>query len=280
MPQELTRAPRLESEPLYYRTDGPYGGSAPYFYDVEQLGWADRLRDNWRVVRGEYEAHLGRGADPLRDVFNPAGPKVPGWKSVSLQTYLWRFHDACRSFPLTVGLLDAIPGLTSAFINVLEPHARIPPHHGDSNAVVRFHLGLDVPPGDCAVRVGPETRRCANGTLLAFCDAHEHASWNATDGRRLVLVFDVMRPEYRDHLRWICANVVAATGVIWLEGRLRVVRRARARHLTASKTVPFPRSLRTALRRALAVGVHLWLPLQRRRQESPALDADAVSAPC
>ncbi len=213
------------------------------------------------------------------DVFNPAGPKIPGWRSVNFQTYRWRFHRACASFPFTIGLLDSIPGLTSAFINVLEPNSSIPAHCGDSNTIMRCHLGLDVPSGDCGVRVGAETRQCANGTLLAFSDAHEHASWNATTERRIVLVFDVMLPEYRDEERWICASVLSSIAVVWLEANLRISQRAKSLEIRkAGRTVPFPRPVRTALRRAIGLGFYLWLPIQHRRSDRPRLGADAVPA--
>ena len=265
------RAPVTERDRLYYRTDGPYEGSEPGFYDLDSLSWcrpwADRVRESWQAIRDEYEKNVRRGQDHVVEVFNPTGPKVPRWRSVNFQTYLWRFHRARGAFPFTVGLLDSISDLTSAYINVLEAGAAIPAHCGDSNAVVRFHLGLDVPSGDCAVRVERETRRSSNGTLLAFCDAHEHASWNATGEARVSLVFDVMRPEYRARRRWICANVLAALGVVWLEARLGLLRRVPTSELLKSgKTIPLPQVLRTALRRVMGLGVYLWLPIQRRRR--------------
>jgi hypothetical protein len=101
--------------------------------------------------------------------------------------------------------------------------------------------------------------------LLAFCDAHDHASWNATDQRRVVLVFDVMLPRHEGRRHWICANVLAAMGVVWLEARVRVGRKPEALRLhRAGRTIPFPQWLRTALRRAIGLGVFLWLPVQRR----------------
>jgi aspartyl/asparaginyl beta-hydroxylase (cupin superfamily) len=198
---------------------------------------------------------------------------------VNFQTYLWRYHRASAAFPFTVGLLDTIPGLVSAFINVLEPNAAVPPHWGDSNTIMRCHLGLDVPPGDCGIRVGPETRRWSNGALLAFSDAHEHTSWNATGARRVVLVLDVLLPEYRDRERWICANVLSSTVVVWLEARLRIFQRARSLDIRRSgRTVPFPRPVRTILRRAIGLGFYLWLPIQRRGTERVPLVPDTVPA--
>jgi hypothetical protein len=267
------------TESAYYRTDGPYRGNAPCFYDVDRLPWARAVQQSWRAIRTEYETNIRRGTDRVVDVFNPTGPKVPGWRSVNFQTYLWRFDEARRSFPTTVALLESIPGLTSAFINVLEPHSTIPSHHGDSNTIMRCHFGLDVPDGNCGVQVGSETRQCRNGALIAFSDAHEHRSWNATDERRVVLVFDIMLPAYREHTRWICANVLAAVGVVWLEAHLRVFRRGSTLELRKSgKTIPFPQPVRTALRRALAVGVYLRLLAQRGRAECEPLATDAVAA--
>ncbi|HZR82744.1 MAG TPA: aspartyl/asparaginyl beta-hydroxylase domain-containing protein [Candidatus Binatia bacterium] len=252
-------------ERLYYRTDGPYRGHAPDFYDGDALAAARRVVESWKAIRAEYDDNVRRGSDGMKPVFNPAGPSVPGWRSVNLQTYLWRFRRARKSFPKTAAIIDSTPGLTSAFFNLLEPHSSIPPHEGDSNAIIRFHLGLDVPPGDCAVRAGSEVRRCATGEVLAFCDARNHASWNATDQPRLVLVFDVILPAYRRRMRWICANVLAATVVIWLEGRLNVLLGQSAEDLHKSgKTIPLPQWIRTLLRRSIGVAFHLLLPIQRR----------------
>ncbi len=238
-------------EQPYYRTDGRYEGSAPFFYEIGRFPWARQVEESWKTIRTEYEANLRQGKSQVVDVFNPVGPTIPGWKSVNLQTYRWRYHPAYNSFPKTAALLSTIPGLTSAFINVLEPNSKIPPHQGDSNTIVRFHLGLDVPNGDCGVQVGPETRRCQNGTMIAFCDAHWHSSWNATPESRLVMVFDVMRPEYLGQQRRISANVLGATVVLWLETKLRL-------------RSPLPRPLRSLLRSAIGVAFLLVTPIQRR----------------
>ncbi len=256
----------MTTEPLYYRTDPPYAGGAPCFYDVDDQPWAAHLRAHWQTIRDEYEENVRRGTDGVVEVFNPTGPRIVGWRSVNFQTYLWRFPEPWLEFPRTAAVLNAIPGLSSAFINVLEPGASIPPHQGDSNAIMRCHLGLDVPDGDCAVRIGSETRRCADGVMLAFCDAHEHASWNKTDARRVVLVLDVMLPEHRARQRWISANVLAATAVVWLEARLGFFRRPLPLEVRRSgRTRPLPQPLRTALRIGLALPLFVVLAVRGPR---------------
>ena len=208
------------------------------------------MRENWQAIRREYDENVRRGRDHVVDVFNPAGPKISGWRSVNFQTYQWRYPNARRAFPVTVAA-DSIPGLTSAFINVLEPGASIPAHQGDSQAIMRWSSWARRAQGRLRRARRARTKRCANGTLLAFCDAHEHASWNATGERRVVLLVDVMRPEYLAQRNSICANVLSATLVIWLEKHLRRQR-------------PLPPRARAFLRRAAGWAFRPRLPIQRR----------------
>ena len=56
------------------------------------------------------------------------------------------------------------------------------------------HLPLIVPPG-CRFRVGDEVRAWEVGKLLIFDDTIEHEAWNDGVEDRIVLIFDVWRPE-------------------------------------------------------------------------------------
>lgn len=49
-----------------------------------------------------------------------------------------------------------------------------------------------VPEGDCALRVGPETRRWQAGQCIVFDDTTDHEAWNLTDSPRIVLLVDFM----------------------------------------------------------------------------------------
>jgi aspartyl/asparaginyl beta-hydroxylase (cupin superfamily) len=53
---------------------------------------------------------------------------------------------------------------------------------------------VKVPDGDCAIRVGDETRRWHEGKCLVFDDYFEHEAWNRTDEDRLVLIVDLWHP--------------------------------------------------------------------------------------
>ncbi len=135
------------------------------------------------------------------------------WKTMGL--YFWKFtmHANCRKCPETVRLLKSIPGLTSFSLSVLEAGANINPHQGDTDAIYRCHVGLSIPAGlpDCGFQVGSEIRAWEEGKALPFCDAHTHTAWNHTKVRRLILIADVMRPEYINQQNRICASVLASS---------------------------------------------------------------------
>lgn len=59
------------------------------------------------------------------------------------------------------------------------------------------HLPLIVP-GDGALRLGTQKREWRFGELIAFDDTIEHEAWNHSGKDRLVLLFDVWRPELEE----------------------------------------------------------------------------------
>ena len=106
-------------------------------------------------------------------------------------------------------LAQAPPRSPSVLFSLLRPGARIPPHTGQTNARLICHLPLIVPEG-CALRVGNETRAWAEGQTLIFDDTIEHEAWNTSDRLRVVLLFDIWRPELSLDERDLVAAMLAA----------------------------------------------------------------------
>ena len=52
-----------------------------------------------------------------------------------------------------------------------------------------------MPDGDCAIRVGDDTRRWREGACLVFDDYFEHEAWNRTTEDRIVLIVDLWHPD-------------------------------------------------------------------------------------
>jgi len=118
--------------------------------------------------------------------------------------YLWRnaqiVEENARRCPRTMAALEKVPLSTigaqtpSVLFSRLEPGAHIPPHGGMLNCRLICHLPLIVPKG-CWLRVGNETREWEEGKLLIFDDSIEHEAKNPTGELRIILLFDIWRPE-------------------------------------------------------------------------------------
>jgi aspartate beta-hydroxylase len=189
---------------LYY----PYLAQRQFF-EREEFGWAEELEAATPAIRDEIVALVNEGADFRPYVQDdPARPKRdfhglnnnPDWTAL----YLWKdgslVEENARRCPRTVAALRKVPmsnigaRTPAVLFSKLEPGAHIPPHHGMLNCRLICHLPLVVPPG-CWLRVGNETREWEEGKLLIFDDSIEHEARNPSGEMRIILLFDIWRPE-------------------------------------------------------------------------------------
>ncbi|MGZ6019440.1 MAG: aspartyl/asparaginyl beta-hydroxylase domain-containing protein [Phenylobacterium sp.] len=155
--------------------------------------------------------------EPNRPLFNPNGMVGnPDWSAF----YLWKAgkpvpENMARCPSVMAALAEAplcqIPGRTpSVHFSLLRPGAHIAPHHGFMNARYVCHLPLIVPEG-CAMRVGSDTRAWVEGRACVFDDSIEHEAWNRNPDRlRVVLIFDIWRPELSAEERDFISSVIQA----------------------------------------------------------------------
>lgn len=248
-------APKRSREPWYMVNGGRYPGEDPYFYDPAQFPWVETLEDNWRTIRDELEALLAdQGKERLKPYFNRVMVFPPKqWKTLGFYFWGFRMHDNCRRCPNLTRLLESIPGMTAGSLSVLEAGANINPHQGDTNAIIRAHLGLRIPAGlpECGFQVGPEIGPWEEGKMLLFCDAHTHTAWNHSKERRLILIVDVMLPEFAARRNAICSHVLASA----------LMQRAYQRFAWLNR---FPGRTQYALHAVARALVRMVLPVQRR----------------
>jgi aspartate beta-hydroxylase len=106
-----------------------------------------------------------------------------------------RHDDVCDACPVTTRGIETHRTVRSMagliYVSRMRAHTHIDAHRGPTNLRLRCHLGLDVPDGDCAIRVGDETRQWTEGRCLVFDDYFEHEAWNHTASERLVLIVDL-----------------------------------------------------------------------------------------
>jgi aspartyl/asparaginyl beta-hydroxylase (cupin superfamily) len=171
------------------------------FFDTTDFPWVGAVEADWSKVRAELDALLPYAAylQNFQDLSKEAAGEVShddGWKSFFFYAYGMKAVGNCRRCPQTTKLLQQIPGMKTAFFSILAPGKHLPPHYGPYKGVLRLHLGLLIPePAEmCAIRVGSQTRHWQEGRVMIFDDRFEHEAWNRTDGVRVVLFVDIMRP--------------------------------------------------------------------------------------
>jgi beta-hydroxylase len=170
------------------------------FLPVDTFDWVGRVEGMVPSVQAEldevlsYRDNLPNFQDISVDQASISNDD--GWKTFFFLGYGFRSEANCRRCPKTAALLDSIPGLVTGFFSILSPGKHIPPHRGPWRGVLRYHLALKVPePASAAgIRVGGEEAHWQEGKSLLFDDGYTHEAWNGTDGTRVVLFCDVLRP--------------------------------------------------------------------------------------
>lgn len=180
------------------------------FAEAGRLEWADRLRAATPVIRDEALALLKDGAT-FRHYAERDTPQPHGDVHALLGASNWTTYDLTeRGEPIPERTarcprtwravsenapLCRIDGRApTVMFSLLEAGSRIPPHTGMLNVRLICHLPLVVPPG-CGFRVGNRRREWREGELMVFDDTVEHEAWNEGQSSRLLLIFDIWRPE-------------------------------------------------------------------------------------
>jgi len=180
------------------------------FFDREQFSWLAELESATEAIRSELLA-LMHGSEVFRpyvetDASRPTLNKGglldnPDWSACFLWKNGQRIAYVADRCPATEAALAQVPVVhvpgrsPSVLFSMLRPGAHVPAHHGFVNTRLIVHLPLVVPPG-CRFRVGNETREWVEGQAWLFDDTIEHEAWNPSGQTRIILLFEVWRPEF------------------------------------------------------------------------------------
>jgi aspartyl/asparaginyl beta-hydroxylase (cupin superfamily) len=177
------------------------------FYEREAFAWVPEIEAQTAAIRAELDAVLARTHDFPPYVEND--PNRPSKTHNLVANRDWgAFHllnggpveTNASMCPATIRALQAAPQPVirgrspMALFSLLKPGAHIFPHNGLINTRLICHLPLIVPDG-CRLRVGNEWRAWEEGKLLIFDDTIEHEALNQGSSRRVVLLFEIWRPE-------------------------------------------------------------------------------------
>lgn len=200
------QAQRYEQQPRsYYFPELPTIG----FYDRRTFPWLDAIESDTGDIRAELHGLL-----QTPSVFTPyieAEANTPVDRSHNLldsvdwtSCYVWKdgapVADIAARCPKTMAAMQHAPleqvkgRAPFVLFSKLTPGAWIKPHTGFLNTRLVCHLPLIVPEG-CWFRVGSEVRKWEEGKAFVFNDTIEHEARNEGPGTRIVLIFNVWRPE-------------------------------------------------------------------------------------
>lgn len=180
------------------------------FYERERFPWAAAVEAQTAAIRAEARALAAR----LEQNFSPyqhadlSKPRTRDsrlldsmdWSAVHLIRGGEVDEALAAQCPATMATLARlplcrVPGRNpNVLFSRLAPGTRIDPHHGVVNTRLICHLPLVVPDG-CTLRVGNYRYPHRTGELLVFDDSMEHEAENPSAEERIVLIFDIWRPE-------------------------------------------------------------------------------------
>jgi hypothetical protein len=204
------RFPQLPQ--TYFHPDLPLA----HFVDTAQFAWREAVEaatpailaeaGTLLAVDGSFRPYMQSTSErPQGDVHGLLDN--PDWSTYYLTDKGLPIADRVAGCPQTYAAIANYAPLCSIssrapsiMFSLLRPHSRIPAHTGMVNCRFICHLPLIVPAG-CGFRVAAEKREWDVGKLLVFDDSVEHEAWNDSDADRLVLIFDVWRPEISEEER-------------------------------------------------------------------------------
>lgn len=201
----------------------PYSGQGePDFYPESDFPWAAAFAENLPLIKQELETYL-RDRSLNIHYGTSIVSRRGAWSSIPLVTWGLYYHRQLALFPATSSALRKIDGLVSASFSVLQAGSSIYPHFGDTNAIFRAHMGVIVPAGlpEVGFRVNGQERAWKEGEFLFFCDGYVHSAWNHSESDRIVIIIDVLRPEFLHLRRFVCATVLAALSLQLLVSKIR-----------------------------------------------------------
>ena len=115
-----------------------------------------------------------------------------GWNVFGLRFQRNDFPEAHLLCPILSSFIKKYDNLIeTAGFSILSPGTIINPHVGYSTDVLRCHLGLIIPDGDCCLKVGGIVKKWEEGRSFIFDDTIEHEAWNRTNEERIVLLMDL-----------------------------------------------------------------------------------------
>jgi hypothetical protein len=214
-------------EPFFYITKEWYKGGAPAFYDNREYPLTKLLEDNSEIIIDEIIRFYKKDSDQTKENFVPYNMDATGWQTLVLYSGGITNKKALPYLPKTWELIKDYPGLSLLMVSILAPGVRLKAHFGDTDAMVRNHLGVVIPDvyPKLGMRIKTEERAWEVGKVLSFCVVNRHYAWNFADKPRIILMVDFVKPEYLDRKREIEGKILAAEGMKFIGTKFPILKK-------------------------------------------------------
>ena len=149
----------------------------------------ESLEAHYDTIKEEYKSIEDKmGNYPEIELYSNGGWKV-------FPIFDWpsgKVIDAAAKFvPETRKLIEKyVPNHGAAAFSKLRSNTIIRPHFGHQGDFLRYHLGIDIHPGNCGLKCDKKVYRWKNGVSFIFDDRKEHSAWNKSRFDRVILIID------------------------------------------------------------------------------------------
>lgn len=196
------------------------------FYDPAQFPWLEPMLALVPEMQHELAEVLVAGADGFAPYVhgnaNRPRPNNPLLDSQDWTAFhFWRDGTVVEAnaarCPATMEALGHAPLVQTpgrspnAHWSRLLPGAHITPHFGMLNTRLICHVPIMTAPA-CWLRVGSERREWLDGVPLIFDDSIEHEAKNDGPQQRVILLFEIWRPEIEEADRCAVSRIFEAIG--------------------------------------------------------------------
>ncbi|MCO5249490.1 MAG: aspartyl/asparaginyl beta-hydroxylase domain-containing protein [Chitinophagales bacterium] len=218
----------MKLEPIYFNIYGNwYKGGLPSFMPLEDDSASVILKENYKEIKAEILKFYNTNIDEFEPMYVPHKYKSTNWNVFNLYGFSLRHSKNIERFPKLNSVLMQIPNMVGAQFSVLDPHTKITAHFSGSNSILRYHLGIVIPGKypELGIRVRNEDKCWKEGEVFAFCESIRHYAWNYTDRKRIVLLVDIIRPEYANRKNYICAASLTTIAMKMFTVRFPITKR-------------------------------------------------------
>jgi aspartyl/asparaginyl beta-hydroxylase (cupin superfamily) len=213
----------MKKKPWYNYWNPPYKSDEPNYFSSDNFSWAQTVKKYYPQIKRELLDLIEERKGQLFPYYSKAvNTNANNWQTLAFKTWGINVPANLQKCPTVKKLLNEVPQMVSASVNMLMPNSELSLHQGDSDSFYRCHLGISIPATypELAFEVEGEPKSWEEGEILIFLDAKNHRAWNKSDKPRIIFLFDIIKDEYIEQQNEICFNVRSFLLLQWLDSKI------------------------------------------------------------